>query len=137
MTLEELENIRSIQAEINGIKAMIREIDALCLPSHDQQPGSRNISPGNPTAARVMSKITLEERLQGKLEQLIERGNEVESWLDTVDDQRVRIIVRSRYLLGHTWERVAKDSYLYAEESTPRKYLERYLQKQEMENNHE
>ena len=129
MTLEELEQIRSIQSEISGIKATIEEIEGLVLPSHEPSMGSSSSTPGNPTAAIVMSKITMEERLQAKIEQLVAKANTVEDWLDTVDDAKVRTIVRSRYLLGKPWEQVAKDAYMYASDNTPRMYLVRYLSK--------
>lgn len=129
MTLEELEQIRSIQSEISGIRATIEEIEGLVLPAHEPSMGSSSSTPGNPTAAIVMSKITMEERLQAKIEQLVAKADAVEDWLDTVDDAKVRTIVRSRYLQNKPWEQVAKDSYLFAVPTTPYRYLQAYMKK--------
>ncbi|MDR2648837.1 MAG: hypothetical protein LBB94_03860 [Clostridiales bacterium] len=52
---------------------------------------------------------------------------EIESFIDSVEDSKVRQIITLRYLDGLTWKAVGRKVYGYSGEDAPRKYFERWF----------
>lgn len=98
MTIEELERYSGIVANIEAIK---EEIEVLYSPissptGHTEPHGT---TPSNPTERSAMRIISLKEQLGCYLEEMLTKREEIETWLETVDDGEVQAIIRWRYLI--------------------------------------
>ena len=66
-----------------------------------------------------------------QLERMIQlKINEIESFMNSVSNSRVRLIIRLRYINGLQWEEVARQMGGGNTEDTCRKMLDRYLERQ-------
>ena len=66
-----------------------------------------------------------------QLERMIQlKINEIESFMNSVSDSRVRLIIRLRYINGLQWEEVARQMGGGNTEDTCRMMLDRYLKKE-------
>lgn len=66
---------------------------------------------------------TLEDMIQLKI-------NEIELFMDSITNSRIRLIIRLRYINGLQWEEVARQMGGGNTEDTCRKMLDRYLEKE-------
>lgn len=116
MTIEELERYSGIVANIEAIK---EEIEVLYLPissptGHTEPHGT---TPSNPTERSAMRIISLKEQLGNYLEDMLTRREEIETWLESVDDGEVQAIIRWKYLIpkrggkNRTWAEVSLKVY--------------------------
>lgn len=116
MTIEELERYSGIVANIEAIK---EEIEVLYAPissptGHTEPHGT---TPSNPTERSAMRIISLKEQLGNYLEDMLTRREEIETWLETVEDGEVQAIIRWRYLIpkqggkNRTWAEVSLKVY--------------------------
>jgi hypothetical protein len=68
----------------------------------------------------------LRSRLLSRREEVIRIIKEINNYIDGVEESSIRQIIILKYINGLSWKDIA--SYLYyADESVPRKKLERYL----------
>lgn len=105
MTIQELNEFRTMRAEILAMNEQIQDLCRLQTGSGNEV-GAGRVSAREPTSPTERSalKITeIREKLEAKKEVLIDRYKEIEEWLDTVEDDEVRKIVRYRILLGYSW----------------------------------
>ena len=66
-----------------------------------------------------------------QLERMIQlKINEIESFMNSVSNSRVRLIIRLRYINGLQWEEVARQMGGGNTEDTCRMMLDRYLKKE-------
>ena len=68
----------------------------------------------------------LKETLSRKSDELLEMLNDVEEYMDSIDDGEIRALIRYRYIDGMSWRDVGKAVHM--NEDAARKKLERYLQ---------
>lgn len=74
--------------------------------------------------ARLIARY---RRRKAKLEQGLE---EVERWIDTIEDSKLRQIITMRFIKGKSWRRVAAEVYgAPSFEDAARKRVERFLNK--------
>ena len=53
---------------------------------------------------------------------------EIENFIETVDDSKVRQIIELRYIKGMSWNTVAKKVYGYPNGGTARKKIKRFFE---------
>ena len=102
-----------------------REIDLLYYPVRSPRSGEgRSQTPSDPTAAAVAKIMRLEERLCRLREELADQLEEIEQWLETLDDHELRAIIRAHYLLGDSWARCTQRvmSYEFSDSAKHRVY---------------
>ena len=102
-----------------------REIDLLYYPIRSPRSGEeRSSTPSDPTASAVNKIMRLEERLYRLREQLADQLEEIEQWLETLDDHELRAIIRAHYLLGDSWARCTQRvmSYEFSDSAKHRVY---------------
>jgi hypothetical protein len=122
MTIERLRAFRGIQREIEEID---REISLLYYPiASPRSSETHGTTPGDPTARAVsiiMKKQEDIEVLRGRLAQELQ---DIEDWIDTLDDHELRAIIRAHYLLGDSWARCSQRilNYRFSEAAKFRVY---------------
>ena len=83
--------------------------------------------PSQDYTRRKQALKRLKETLSRKSDELLEMLNDVEEYMDGIDDGEIRALIRYRYIDGMSWRDVGKAVHM--NEDAARKKLERYLQK--------
>ena len=129
MTLYLLEQFSDLKREIRHLEKELscskkyKEI-VVTRGSLSEWPYTRhNVVIQGIATARVLS---LERRLK-KAKQALE---EIEKWIESIDNSRIRQIVELKYIKGYTWQRVAT-ALGKQDESTPRRIMLNYFQNPE------
>ncbi|WP_353096334.1 hypothetical protein [Tissierella praeacuta] len=133
MDKEQLSQLKYLKSEIEILKKQISDLDYNITT--DSVKGS---SPYFPYIERNFLITGLDyqvhddklDRLQRKLnrrvEELIDLVEETHDYINNIDNSEIRQIITLKYVNGLTWEQVAFHLG-YADESVPRKKLDRYL----------
>ncbi len=116
MTREELGKLRSIQKEIELIK---RELDMITEEYvTDKVTGSRVEHPYIFTSFKISgydsggywSKVKrLERKLKCKLDELMDERERLEEYIESVNDDITRMILRLRYINGLGWNQIGNE----------------------------
>ena len=126
MTIERLRQFRGIQKEVIEIQ---REIDTLYFPisSPNGHQSMGSSMPGNPTERAVNRIIQLQEKAEALTQQLAQELEDIETWLDELDDHELRAIIRAHYLLGDSWSRCTQRILNYEFSDTAKKRVYRFF----------
>lgn len=126
MTIERLRQFRGIQKEVIEIQ---REIDTLYFPisSPNGKQGLGSSTPGDPTAQAVSRILKLQEKAEALTQQLAQELEDIEAWLDELDDHELRAIIRAHYLLGDSWSRCTQRILNYEFSDTAKKRVYRFF----------
>ena len=130
MTRETLEEYYSIASRIQAIDEEIRILYTPKLGGSGNSIGAGRSSvmiSGNPTEETALRVTVLREKLEAERERLITLAEEIEAWLDTVEDTEIEAIVRWHYLLRCNWKVTNIKVYGYPDYWYSRKRLERYF----------
>ena len=128
MTIERLRQFRGIQKEVIELQ---REIDTLYFPisSPNGHTSMGSSTPGDPTERAVNRIIQLQEKAEALTQQLAEELEDIEAWLDELDDHELRAIIRAHYLLGDSWSRCTQRILNYEFSDTAKMRVYRYFDK--------
>lgn len=110
---ELLENYRDIVIEIETLERQSKFLNQFIggpRPVHAVQLTGMPRGTNNPEAAMLQRTDTDEvlEKIEAKCEELREMVDQFEAIMDTIDDRRLRIIIRNYYALGWTDERIGE-----------------------------
>lgn len=132
MTKRRLEQYSSIKAEIKELKEEIKKREARRLT--DTVTGS---SPEYPFTKHTVTiegvdygSDLLTRRLKEKEYLLDEERIYIEKWLNTVEDSRMRTIIRMRFVKGFTWQQVATGLNMPHKTEKLKKDFYRFIEKQ-------
>lgn len=127
MTIKELSKYNDLKNEIKQLEDNIKEIEATVIGSSKitDKPIVSTNNKDNPTERIAIKLLRLRKKLLHKKEKLIAYFNEIEDYLDTIEDGEIRIIIRKRFLEGKTWSVISKE--LVTDRSTPYYRLQKYL----------
>lgn len=122
MTIERLRAFRGIQREIEEID---REISLLYYPiASPRSSETHGTTPGDPTARAVSIIMKKQEEIEVLRARLAQELQDIEDWIDTLDDHELRAIIRAHYLLGDSWARCSQRilNYSFSEAAKFRVY---------------
>ena len=130
MTKEQLEQYTSIKEEIKELEA---ELDKRKSPVSDIVTGSMEDYPytQHSVTVRGLSSNTylLDLKLAYKKKELELQRLEIENFLDSVQDSKIRRIIRLKYIKGKTWPQIARKMDKHISGDSVRKIVERFLEK--------
>lgn len=130
MTTRELEKYSSLKRGIKILEEEIQEFENLYIPSKEYFEKGRN-SVFLPSSSvekhfRILEEkrdILCKKRLAAMVQLTL-----IEEWIDTLEDKMIQNIIKTRYILGYSWEKVARVCYGHNTSSdAPRKTIERYM----------
>lgn len=127
MTIRELSKYHSLKTEIKEIEENIIELERNVISS-SKITGisvSKGNFVGNPTEKFATKLIKIKNKLENKKEELVDELNKIESFLETVEDNEIRIIIRKRFLKGKSWQKIGEE--INTDRSTPYYKLKKYL----------
>jgi DNA-directed RNA polymerase specialized sigma subunit len=130
MTREELSRLRNLQKEFDIIR---REIDATTEEYvADKVTGSTTYHPYIFTSFRIEGYdsegyngklMRLERRLKRKLEEIMDERERLEEYIESVNDDITRMILRLRYINGLGWNQIGNELG-YSERQVRRKHAQ-------------
>ena len=83
--------------------------------------------PSQDYTRRKQALKRLKETLSRKSDELLEMLNDVEEYMDSIDDPYIREAIRLRYVDGMAWHKIGRE--MHTTEDAIRKAVTRYLEK--------
>lgn len=128
----DLETLRRYQQYKAAAAALSDEIDSMyyrpSAASFEYHADHADLT--GPTV-RTLDKIEIrKEKLRQLLADYVALAEEIEDWLETVEDPQIQAICRYRFILGKQWGEISKLVCKSLNETTPRMILRRYLDSQ-------
>ena len=130
MTIEELEELRYLDSEIQAVQREIENMYNTYRSPAFEKIGSSPLSPGDPTAQAVSKVIQLQRKYNIMLTEMADRRDRVNAWLVELDDPEIRSIIRWHYLNGKSWKKTS--GLVYGDRSNERnayRVIRRYFGK--------
>ena len=129
MTIETLEQYRGLIAEIKAMTAEINALYDVRKSPNGREPTGTSSGPTAPTERAVARILELKEKQNAKRDEWERAVQEIETWLETVEDADVRSIVRWRFIMGYSWKRTSREVYGVDNYYRARKKFLRYFEK--------
>jgi hypothetical protein len=127
MTIEELEQYRGMNAEINALNEEIEHMyDTYRSPSFSST-GLFNGEASSPVEQALKKIEKLNEVYTSRLSELNDKKLEIETWLRTLEDTFLIACIRFHYLRGYSWKETSKMVYGYDNYYNARKVVFRYF----------
>ena len=127
MDKRQLSRLRKLKKEAEVIKQEIKDLEF--KPAEKMMDTANDYSTGYPVVITiegfgseeyVKAKTRLYEQLRRKLIAIEKERDEMERYIDSIEDPELRTIVRLRYIEGKTLEKIA-ESMEYSERTIRRK----------------
>ena len=110
-----LKQYRQLDSEIRQLlleKSEIFELGPKITPTYSAVP--KGTGSGDKIQSTIEKLEKQEDKINQKIEQRMKVKEEIETALNTVTDQRLKLLLRYRYINGCTWEDIAaKMCYSY------------------------
>jgi len=138
MTKKELSQLRFINKEIEILKKQIEEAEQLTEmhTASDVVEGSNPVWPYQKRTFHIEGVAVpeyekkvkrLRKKLQRRLDELMEKREELEEYIATIEDSELRLIFTLRYINGLSWRQIAAHMGVLGDGSTERKKHDRFL----------
>lgn len=138
MTLNQLEQYRDLSKEVKMLERRIAGLES--RPEtfvSDSVIGSAQCIPYQPHTITIQGygnqhqdKINaLRVKYIARRQQLYKQMEEIETFVDGLEDSRLRQIIEYRYVKGMPWNAVAKNVYGYPSGDAARKAVTRFFEK--------
>lgn len=139
MTKKELSQLRYLNKEIELLKQQITDAEYAVetYMAHDVVSGSNAMWPYQRKTFHIEGVTVpdfekrvkrLRNKLERRMEELMEKREELEEYIATVPDSELRMIFALRYINGLSWRQIAAHMGVLGDGSTERKKHDRYLQ---------
>lgn len=138
MTLNQLEQYRDLSKEVKMLERRIADLES--RPEafvSDSVVGSSPCIPYQPHTITIkgygnqyQDKINvLQVKYIARKQQLCKELEEIEAFIESLQDSRLRQIIEYRYVKGMPWNVVAKNVYGYPNGDAARKAVKRFYEK--------
>ena len=134
MTEQELRGYSFIKARIEKVEERIAELEqenGLGSVNLDGMP--HGSTPGDPVARMAIARASLHEHLTKLLAELKEKEREIREYIDSVENEEVKLIIEWRFIDLLDWYEIAGNledmTGKHVDRSTPGKKLRKYLEK--------
>lgn len=128
MTIKELSNYSKIKQEIIQLQIRIKELEEYVKSNSiilfESQSNYKNTSE---LERRVTKIIELKDKLTYKLDLLVEQELDIEKFLDSIELEDIRIIIRKKFIENKSWKTVGKE--IHSDRTTPYYKLKKYLER--------
>ena len=113
MTLKQLSKYHDVKIELDDLSNRIKELELTLIKATkiDENKVDTTFANESPTE-RIAIKINdLKTKYSNKQIDLIDELSKIEDYLDTIDDNEVRTIMRKRFIDLMTWEKIAEQMH--------------------------
>ena len=101
-----MRRIRAISDHLAELRAIAERI----TPNYGGNGGSHQT--GDKLGSAVAQIVDAENKVRTEIEQLFATEREIEQTINAVEDERLRMILYHRYILGEKWEQIAVSLHL-------------------------
>ena len=130
MTIDELEELRYLNSEIQAVQCEIESMYNTYRSPAFEKIGSSPQHAGDPTADAVRKIIDLQAKYNQMLNEMADRRDRVNAWLIGLDDGEIKSIIRWHYLNGKSWKQTSGLVYGANSYYNARKVLMRWFGKE-------
>lgn len=130
MTIDELEELRYLDSEIQAVQREIENMYNTYRSPAFEKIGQSPLSPGDPTAQAVSKVMQLQRKYNSMLTEMADRRDMVNAWLVSLDNGEIKSIIRWHYLNGKSWKQTS--GLVYGDRSNERnayRVIRRYFGK--------
>lgn len=135
MTINELSNYSKLKQEIIQLQNRINELEEFgqskSIILFESQSNYKNTSE---LERRVLKIIELKDKLTNKLESLVEQEICIERFLNSIEIEDIRIIIRKKFIENKTWKKVGEE--IHNDRTTPYYKLKKYLERRNENEKH-
>lgn len=133
MTEKELSGYIFIKARIAKVEERIAELELEgCMGSANMDGMPHGSTPGDPVARMAIARAALHEHLLRLKADLKEKEREIREYIDSVEDQEVKLIIEWRFIDLLEWVEIAgkleEVTGKSVDRSTPAKKMRKFLQ---------
>ena len=114
-----------LKKEIEQIESQIKELSILRGSTMSGMPSSRTITSSVEQYVLKLEKLT--EKLTKKREEYIAEAEKIEKFIESIEDDEVRLIARKRFIDHKNFETIGNEMYI--DRTTASKKLTRYLER--------
>ena len=113
MTLKQLSKYHDVKIELDDLSNRIKELELTLIKTTkiDENKVDTTFVNGSPTERIVIKINDLKTKYSNKQIDLIDELSKIEDYLDTIDDNEVRTIMRKRFIDLMTWEQIAEQMH--------------------------
>lgn len=123
--MKHLNRLYWLKKEIEQIESQIKELSILRGSSMSGMPSSRAITSSVEQYVLKLEKLT--EKLNKKREEYIAEAERIEAFIESIEDDEVRLIARKRFIDHKNFETIGNEMYI--DRTTASKKLTRYLER--------
>lgn len=105
-----LNRVYYLKLEIKDIQEEIKAIPDVSGMNYSGMPHSTGVS--DPTFNLVLKKEKLIEKLNRKIDKLVEEIERTENIIEGIEDEEVRKIARMRFILNKRWEDIGAEMHI-------------------------
>lgn len=131
MNIKELSNLFYINKELKRLESELEEISVIGATVLDGMPHSTKS--GNKVQSLVLKRQTLVEKIVRKQTEYIDEKIKMENFISNIDNPKIRLIVRLRFVEFKSWYDIADEITPEDEElvdrTSPYNALKRYFEK--------
>lgn len=138
MDSKKLEQFREKKREVRMLEGKLESMKERCEETiSDVVQASSREFPYIRQSARITGKdmtarkrmLVVKERLIKRKRELEEDIEEIERFIDTIEDSAIRQIIELRYIEGRKWRDISNELYGYPSEELARIKLKRFIEK--------
>lgn len=134
MNIKELSNLFYINKELKRLESELEEISVIGATVLDGMPhGTKS---GDKVQSLVLKRQTLVEKIVRKQTEYIDEKIRMENFISNIDNPKIRLIVRLRFVEFKSWydiaDEITPEDKELVDRTTPRKYFQRWLKREEM-----
>lgn len=126
--IKKLKQYKRIQTDIDLLKMEIDDLPNIYKSPELFANCSHGSEPSNPTEQAAFRIIRKKEEYNRKILELLELKDEIDLFIDSIDDPTVKRIVKCAYVFGMTWDAVGHATG-YHPKAAHRKFMNWYHKK--------
>lgn len=107
VTIGDLEELRYLNSEIRAVQLEIESMYNTYRSPAFEKIGSRPLSPGDPTSEAVNKIMTLQQKYNQMLNDMVDKRDRINDWMVTIESGEIKSIIRWHYLCGKSWKRTS------------------------------
>ena len=110
MTIKELSKYHDLKVEVDDLLNRINELESTIVKASkfSDMKVDKSFSNTSPTEQLVIKLEKLRSKYNAKSLLLLDEMERIETYLDTINDNEVRTIMRKRFIDLLTWEKIAE-----------------------------
>ena len=123
--MKNLNKLYWIKKEIQQIESQIKELTILSAVAIDGVSGSNKVT--SPVERFYNRLEKLKEKLNTKHTESLEEQNQLEEYIETIEDEEIRVLARGRFIECKSYEQLGYENHM--DRTTVSKKLRHYIER--------